>query len=98
LADYFIYIIDVAGGDKYPRKGGLGIENCDLLVINKIDLASMVDANLEIMKKDADKIRKEKPFEFINCKTDQGMIKVAEHIIHNVLLDSTPKSEIMQKV
>ena len=92
LADYFIYIIDVAGGDKYPRKGGLGIENCDLLVINKIDLARNVGANLEVMKRDAQKIRGEKSFEFINCKTDEGIMKVTEHIIHNVLLDSAPKS------
>ena len=98
LADYFIYIIDVAGGDKYPRKGGLGIESCDLLVINKIDLASMVGADLEIMKRDAEKIRKEKPFEFINCKTDEGVMKVTEHIIRDVLLDSAPKSAITQKV
>ncbi len=94
LADYFIYIIDVAGGDKYPRKGGLGIESCDLLIINKIDLAILVGANLEIMRKDAEKIRKEKPFEFINCKTDEGIMKVTEHIIHDVLLDSMPKSTI----
>ena len=92
LADYFIYIIDVAGGDKYPRKGGLGITNCDLLVINKIDLAGLVGADLEIMKTDAERIRKEKPFEFINCKTDQGIKKIAEHIIHDLLLDSQPKS------
>ena len=98
LADYFIYIIDVAGGDKYPRKGGLGIESCDLLVINKIDLASMVGADLEIMKRDAEKIRKEKPFEFINCKTDEGVMKVTEHIIHDVLLYAAPKSAITQKV
>ena len=98
LADYFIYIIDVAGGDKYPRKGGLGIESCDLLIINKIDLANMVGANLGIMKRDAKKIRKEKPFEFINCRTDEGIMKVTEHIIHDVLLDSVPKSTITQKV
>ena len=98
LADYFIYIIDVAGGDKYPRKGGLGIESCDLLVINKIDLATMVGANLEVMKRDAIKIRNEKPFEFINCKTDEGIMKIAEHVIRNVLLDSEPKSVIAKKV
>src|SRR3989344_7196694 len=91
LADYVIYIIDVAGGDKYPRKGGLGIESCDLLVINKIDLAMMVGADLEVMKRDAKKIRKEKPFEFINCKTDEGVLKVIEHIIKNLLFDSPPK-------
>ena len=92
LADYFIYIIDVAGGDKYPRKGGLGIENCDLLVINKIDLAPLVGADLEIMKNDATKIRKEKPFLFINCKTDEGVEDVANHIIHDLLFDEKPKA------
>ena len=98
LADYSIYIVDVAGGDKYPRKGGLGIESCDLLVINKIDLAMMVGADLDIMKSDAKKIRNEKPFEFINCKTDEGVMKITEHIIHDVLFDSPPKSELTQKV
>ena len=92
LADYFIYVIDVAGGDKYPRKGGLGIESCDLLAINKIDLAPMVGADLEIMKKDARNIRKENPFEFINCKSNIGIKKVTEHIIHDLLLDARPKS------
>jgi urease accessory protein len=96
LADYFIYIIDVAGGDKYPRKGGLGIESCDLLVINKIDLASMVGADLDNMKRDAKKIRNEKPFEFINCKTDEGVMRVTEHIIHDVLFGS-PKSAIIHQ-
>lgn len=98
LADYFIYIIDVAGGDKYPRKGGLGIVSCDLLLINKIDLASMVGADLEIMQRDAKIIRNEKPFEFINCKTDEGIKKVTEHIIHDVLFDSVPKSAKSQMV
>ena len=98
LADYSIYIIDVAGGDKYPRKGGLGIESCDLLVINKIDLAKMVGADLDVMKNDAKKIRSEKPFEFINCKTEEGVMKITEHIIHDVLLDSVPKSKITQEV
>jgi len=97
LADYFIYIIDVAGGDKYPRKGGLGIENCDLLIINKIDLASQVGANLNIMDSDAKKIRKEKPYEFINCKTDEGIAKIVDHIIHDLLFDSAPKSSLTQK-
>jgi len=97
LADYFIYIIDVAGGDKYPRKGGLGIESCDLLIINKIDLAPQVGADLNIMDSDAKKIRKEKPYEFINCKTDEGIEKVVDHIIHDVLFESPPKSSLTQK-
>jgi urease accessory protein len=58
----------------------------------------MVGADLEIMKRDAKKIRKEKPFEFINCKTDEGVIQVTEHIIHDVLLGSAPKSALTQKV
>ncbi|MDH3610903.1 MAG: urease accessory protein UreG [Nitrosopumilus sp.] len=98
LADYFIYIVDVAGGDKYPRKGGLGIESCDLLLINKIDLAGMVGADLDIMQRDAKIIRKERPFEFINCKTDEGIKKVTDHIIHDVLFDSIPKSANSQVV
>ncbi len=94
LADYFIYIIDVAGGDKYPRKGGLGIVNCDLLVINKIDLADSVGADLQVMRSDAERIRKGRPFEFVNCKTDKGIMEVADHIIHDLLLDGMPKSDI----
>lgn len=92
LADYFIYIIDVAGGDKYPRKGGLGIESSDLLVINKIDLASHVGADLSVMEHDAKKIRKEKPFVFINCKADVGIKQVVEHIIRDVLFEQPPKA------
>lgn len=93
LADYFMYIIDVAGGDKYPRKGGLGIENCDLLVINKVDLAPFVGADLEIMRGDAQKLRGEKPFLFTNCKTDEGIDEVARRIIYDVLFDEPPKAE-----
>lgn len=94
LADYFIYIIDVAGGDKYPRKGGLGIESCDLLLINKIDLAPQVGADLSVMENDARQIRKDKPFVFINCKTDEGIENVAQHIISQVLFDDLPKATI----
>lgn len=92
LADYFLYIIDVAGGDKYPRKGGLGIENCDLLVVNKIDLAPHVDADLDVMKNDARRLRGERPFIFTNCRTDQGIDGVAGRIIHDVLFDAAPKA------
>ncbi len=95
LADYFIYIVDVAGGDKYPRKGGLGIESCDLLVINKIDLAPMVGADLEIMKRDANALRKGKPTLFINCKTDEGISDVVTNIIHDVLFDAAPKASMV---
>ncbi|MGH9980822.1 MAG: urease accessory protein UreG [Nitrososphaeraceae archaeon] len=91
LADYFIYIIDVSGGDKYPRKRGLGIENCDLLVINKIDLAPYVGADLKTMERDARLIRKDKPYVFVNCKTGQGIKEVANNIVKNVLFDLPPK-------
>lgn len=91
LADYFIYIIDVSGGDKYPRKRGLGIENCDLLVINKIDIAPLVGADLKIMERDAKIVRKDKPFVFVNSKTGEGIKEVTEHIIKEVLFDSIPK-------
>ena len=87
LADYFIYIIDVSGGDKYPRKGGLGIQTCDLLVINKIDLAPHIGANLKVMDHDAKKIRPDKPHHFLNCKTGEGIEKVADQIINDLLFD-----------
>lgn len=92
LADYYIYIIDVSGGDKYPRKRGLGIESCDLLVINKIDIAPLVGADLKVMENDARVVRKKKPFIFVNCKTGQGVKEVAEHIIKDVLFEEPPKT------
>jgi urease accessory protein len=91
LADYFIYIIDVSGGDKYPRKRGLGIESCDLLVINKIDIAPYVGADLSIMERDAKVIRGSKPYVFVNCKNGQGTEDVTEHIIRDVLFEAPPK-------
>ena len=96
LADYFIYIIDVSGGDKYPRKRGLGIETSDLLAINKIDLAPLVDADLQIMERDSKIVRKNKPFVFVNCKTDEGVDVVAQHIIHDVLFDQPPKNLVKE--
>src|SRR3712207_471314 len=92
LADYFIYIIDVSGGDKYPRKRGLGIESCDLLIINKIDIAPYVGADLGIMERDAKSVRGTKPYVFVNSKTGQGVKEVAEHIIRDVLFESPPKA------
>src|SRR6202034_2648742 len=68
LADLTIYVIDVAGGDKIPRKGGPGITRSDLLVINKVDLAPFVGANLGVMKADASKMRVKRPFVFTNLK------------------------------
>ena len=92
LADYFIYIIDVSGGDKYPRKRGLGIETCDLLVINKIDVAPQVGADLSIMERDAKAVRGDKPYVFVNSKTGQGIAQVTEHIIRDILFESPPKT------
>jgi len=91
LADYFIYIIDVAGGDKYPRKRGLGITSCDLLLINKIDLAPHVGADLRVMEIDAKAIRGKKPFVFVNCKTGEGIDDVVKYIVHDLLFESRPK-------
>jgi urease accessory protein len=73
LVDATIYVIDVAGGDKIPRKGGPGITKSDLLVINKIDLAPYVGASLEVMERDTLKMRGDKPFAFTNLKTLQGV-------------------------
>jgi urease accessory protein len=73
LVDLTIYVIDVAAGDKIPRKGGPGITKSDLLVINKIDLAPQVGANLGVMERDAKKMRGDKPFVFTNLKTQEGL-------------------------
>ncbi|MFZ5790920.1 MAG: urease accessory protein UreG [Pseudomonadota bacterium] len=80
LADITIYVIDVSAGDKIPRKGGPGITRSDLLVINKIDLAPLVGASLEVMARDARKMRGERPFLFTNIKAGQGVDAVAEFI------------------
>jgi urease accessory protein len=93
LADYFIYIIDVSAGDKYPRKRGLGIETCDLLLINKIDIARYVGADLKIMERDAKQIRGDKPFIFVNCKTGKGIKEVVQLILKDVLFDLPPRSQ-----
>jgi urease accessory protein len=76
LSDLTLYVIDVAAGDKIPRKGGPGIVKSDLLVINKIDLAPMVGASLEVMDRDARKMRGARPFVFTNLKTGQGLERV----------------------
>jgi urease accessory protein len=80
LADYFVFVIDVAEGDKIPRKRGPGITNSDLLVINKIDLAPHVRADLQVMDRDARAARKERPFVFTNCYTGEGLDVVVERI------------------
>ena len=80
-----IYVIDVAAGDKIPRKGGPGITKSDLLIINKIDLAPLVGADLSVMERDAKKMRGEKPFVFSNLKTQTGLPEIIEFIRSQLL-------------
>ena len=80
LADLTIYVIDVAAGDKIPRKGGPGITRSDLLVINKIDLAPLVGASLDVMDRDARRMRAERPFIFTNLKTGEGADEIVEFL------------------
>ena len=80
LVDLTLYVIDVAAGDKIPRKGGPGITRSDLLVINKIDLAPYVGADLEVMERDAQKMRGDRPFVFTNLKTGTGLSTIVEFI------------------
>jgi urease accessory protein len=82
LADYTIQVIDVAGGDKIPRKGGPGITQSDLLVINKTDLASAVGADLDVMARDAKKMRGQGPFVLAQVKHGVAVDEIIDHIIH----------------
>lgn len=86
LADLTLYIIDVSEGDKIPRKGGPGITKSDLLVINKIDLAPMVGASLEVMENDSKRMRKDKKFVFSNMMTGQGLKEIADFIVSEGML------------
>jgi urease accessory protein len=88
LADLTLYVIDVAAGDKIPRKGGPGITKSDLLVINKIDLAPHVGASLEVMDRDARKMRGDKPFIFTNLKKNDGVEEIARFIVDRGMLNS----------
>ena len=87
LVDFFIYVIDVAAGDKIPRKNGPGISQSDILVINKTDLAPYVGASLEVMDRDSKLMRGGKPFVFTNCKTGAGIAELVALIRRNVLFD-----------
>ena len=80
LSDFTIYVIDVSAGDKIPRKGGPGIIKSDLLIINKIDLAPMVGASLDIMEQDAKLMRDNRPFIFTNLKKGEGLTKIVEQL------------------
>lgn len=86
LSDFTIYVIDVAAGDKIPRKGGPGITKSDLLVINKIDLAPYVGASLEVMARDARRMRPDRPFVFTNLKTGEGLDEITRRVVERVRL------------
>jgi urease accessory protein len=86
LADLMIYVIDVAEGEKIPRKGGPGITRSDLLIINKIDLAPYVGASLEVMEADTKRMRGDRPYVFTNLKDDTGLTRVIEFIIDQGML------------
>ena len=88
LVDASIYVIDVAGGDKVPRKGGPGITRSDLLVINKTDLAPYVGADLSVMDRDSKKMRGAKPFVFTNLKTREGVPQVVDWIRRELLFEN----------
>lgn len=88
LVDYFIYVIDVAAGDKIPRKNGPGITHSDVLVINKTDLAPHVGASLDVMDRDSRMMRGDKPFIFTNCKTGEGIEDLYTTIKRDVLFSS----------
>lgn len=88
LSDLTIYVIDVSAGDKIPRKGGPGITKSDLLIINKTDLAPLVGASLEVMDRDARKMRGERPFIFANLKAAQGLDDIIGFIISEGMLET----------
>ena len=92
LVDASIYVIDVSGGDKVPRKGGPGVTRSDLLIINKIDVAPLVGASLEVMDRDSKKMRGDRPFVFTNLKDKTGLNTVIRWIQTEVLLESEPNS------
>ena len=93
LSDLTLYVIDVAAGDKIPRKGGPGITKSDLLVINKIDLAPMVGASLEVMARDASRMRGDRPFVFTNLKTGAGADAVVRFVVERGMIALTSPLE-----
>jgi len=95
LVDVWIYVIDVAGGDKIPRKGGPGITRSDLLVINKIDLASYVGASLQVMERDSHRMRGERPFLFTNLRDEVGLDAVVEWLEHKLKMPSDTRRTLI---
>jgi urease accessory protein len=85
LVDYWLFVIDTAGGDDIPRKRGLGIVRSDLLVINKTDLAPFVGANIETMVQEANEVRRGRPVMLTNCKTGEGVDAVVDRLIEDVI-------------
>jgi len=96
LADVTIFVIDVAEGDKIPRKGGPGITRSDLLVINKIDLAPYVGASLDVMERDARKMRQGRPFVFTNMMSLEGLDAVIGWIKHDALLEAVEEPALLK--
>ncbi|MDY6942313.1 MAG: urease accessory protein UreG [Pseudomonadota bacterium] len=92
LSDLTIYVIDVSAGDKIPRKGGPGITRSDLLVINKIDLAPHVGASLDVMRRDAKKMREDRPFVFSNLKSQEGLSHIMDFIVDAGMLRRSGRS------
>jgi urease accessory protein len=92
LSDLTLYVIDVSAGDKIPRKGGPGITKSDLMIINKIDLAPHVGASLEVMERDARRMRGERPFVFTNMKTREGLATVIDFVKRRGLLEAPSSS------
>ncbi|MBT4888201.1 MAG: urease accessory protein UreG [Rhodospirillales bacterium] len=88
LVDYWLFVIDTAGGDDIPRKKGPGIIRSDLLVINKIDLAPLVGSDLELMEKDANEVRGDRPMVMTNCATGEGIVAIVNQLSRDVLFDA----------
>jgi urease accessory protein len=97
LVDLTIYVIDVAAGDKIPRKGGPGITKSDLLVINKIDLAPLVGASLDVMRRDAERMRPGRPYLFSNLKNGQGLHEITDFIVRAGMLDEVTRSRVASR-
>ena len=86
LVDFSVYVIDVAQGEKIPRKAGHGMIKSDLLIVNKVDLAPYVGADLDVMRSDTERVRGDRPFVFTNLKTDEGLDQVVEWVNRDVLM------------
>ena len=87
LVDYWMFVIDVSGGGDIPRKRGPGIVRADLLIINKSDLAPHVGVDLALMRKEAEEVRSGRPVLLTNCRTGEGLVRVADHLAHDVLME-----------